>query len=152
MSKLSKAGIGFHGLVDSLSTLLQEWHPPVLKTETDYSKALAEYLRLALPEDAQVEREYRHEGTTCDVCVRYKGLLGGTSLVLCEVKRNLQKKSDYDRLVGQVEGLRPKKNNVIVVLVGDTDRALLGRLRDQFKQYVDGTLGEGETFRIVVVA
>lgn len=59
MTRLSKAGIGFNGLVDSVCALLQEWHPPALKTELDYSKALTDYLRLALPEDARVEREKR---------------------------------------------------------------------------------------------
>lgn len=150
MAKLSKAAIGFSGLVDSISALLKEWHPASMKTETDYSKALADYLRLSLPEDARVEREYRHEGTTCDICIRYKGLLWGSDLVLFEVKRSLRKKSDYDRLVGQIEGLKPKKNNVIVVLVGDTDPALLGRLREQCKPYLDDLVAD-DRFRIIVV-
>lgn len=151
MTKLSKVAIGFHGLVDSLCGLLQEWHPPSLKTESEYSDALAEYLRVRLPEDARVEREYRHEGTTCDLYVRYSGLLASDS-VLFEVKRSLRRKSDYDRLVGQIEGLRPKKNKVMVVLVGDTDPALLGRLREQFKPYLDSAdLGDEDKFRIVVV-
>jgi hypothetical protein len=61
----------------------------------------------------------------------------GSELVLIELKRNLQKKSDYDRLVGQIEGLKPKKNSIVVALVGDTDPALLGRLQDQFRTYLE---------------
>ena len=34
MDRLSKAAIGFSGLVDSVEALLKERHPPVLKTET----------------------------------------------------------------------------------------------------------------------
>ena len=147
MARLSKAGIGFNGLVESISTSLQEWHPGILSTQTAYSNALAEHLRLTLPEDARVEREYRHEGTTCDLCIRYTGLIASDMLMI-EVKRNLRRKSDYDRLVGQVEGLKPRKNKILVILVGETDPALLGRLREQFKDYE----GFGEsTFKIVVV-
>lgn len=147
MTRLNKAVIGFKGLVDSISVLIQEWHPPVLRTEIEYSNTLARYLRERLPEDARIEREYRHEGTTCDLGLCYKGMLS-EDLVLFEVKRNLQKKSDYDRLVGQVEGLKPKKNGVMVILVGETDPALLGRLREQFKSYQEWS---EETFRIIEV-
>ena len=68
------------------------------------------------------------------------------------MKRNLRKKSDYDRLVGQVEGLKPKKNKIFVVLIGDTDPALLGRLKEQFKGYLEEGLVIGDPgFRVVLV-
>ena len=112
------------------------------------------YLRAALPEDTRIEREYRHAGTTTDVGVIYKGMgfLSNEALVCFELKRNLKKKTDYDRLVGQIEGLRPKKNNVFVVLVGDTDEALVGRLREHCKPYTDGGLLESSgAMRLLVV-
>jgi hypothetical protein len=42
--------------------------------------------------------------------------------------------------------MKRKTNKVVVVLVGDTDHALLGRLRAQFKEYADYT-----EFKIVAV-
>ena len=80
------------------------------------------------------------------MCVLYSGLLANDQ-VYFEVKRSLRKKSDYDRLVGQVEGLKPKKNKILIVLVGETDPALLGRLRHQFKAFPDSW----ELVKIVVV-
>ena len=72
MGRLLKSEIGWKGLVPSIDAVLKSWHPPALKTELAYSDALADHLRAELPEDARVEREYRHEGTTCDLCVLYK--------------------------------------------------------------------------------
>lgn len=137
MSRIGKAAVGFNGLLPTLESLINNWHPEPMPTETGYSNELAKYLRLMLPEDARVEREYRHAGTTTDVGVIYKGIISNDE-VFFELKRNLRKKTDYDRLVGQIEGLKPRKNKIFVVLVGDTDDELAGRLREHCKQYMDG--------------
>jgi hypothetical protein len=150
IGRLSKAEIGFKGLVSSIDAILSSWRPPTLRTELAYSDALADHLRAALPEDARVEREYRHEGTTCDLCVLYNGILSNDQLLI-EVKRNLRKKADYDRLVGQIEGLKPKKNKIFLVLVGGTDPALIGRLREQFRSYLADDVIADARFRLVLV-
>src|SRR6185295_14837282 len=149
--KVNKASIGFNGLVSTLEELVKGWKPEPMATETGYSNALAAYLRAALPEDTRVEREYRHDGTTTDVGVIYKGILNDGE-VFFELKRNLRKKTDYDRLVGQIEGLQPRKNKIFVVLVGETDPALVGRLREHCKAYTDGGfLGSSRSMRLLVV-
>ena len=137
MVRLSKVGIAWHGIAPSIGNLLRQWRPPRLNTEVAYSDALAKYLRAALPEGSRIEREYRHEGTTCDVSIQYSGLMSN-ELVLIEVKRDLRRKSDYDRLVGQIAGLKPDNNSVMIVLVGDTDPTLRGRLEEQVRGYGDG--------------
>ncbi len=147
ITRVGKATIGLNGLMPTLESLLKDWHPEAMSNEAAYSNALAAYLRTALPEDARVEREYRHAGTTTDVGVLYTGIISNDE-VFFEVKRNLRKKPDYDRLVGQVEGLKPRKNKIIVVLVGDTDNALLGRLREHCKAYTNGL---EESMRLLVV-
>jgi hypothetical protein len=53
--------------------------------------------------------------------------------------------------VGQIEELKPKKNKIIVVLVGDTDPVLLGRLKERFKSYLEDFFSGDVSFRIVVV-
>jgi hypothetical protein len=136
MGRLTKLEIGLNGLFSSLDTLLNSWRPPTLKTELAYRDALAGHLRDSLPEDSRVECEYRHHGTTLDICVLYNGIMSRDE-VYFEVTRNLHKKAEYDRLVGQVEGLKPKDKKVFIVLVGDTDPELLGRLRDQFRSYME---------------
>ena len=121
MGRITKLNISVNGLLDCIEKVVNKWNPPILKNELAYSNDLAEFLRATLPEDAQIEREYRDKSTTADLWISHKGLML-KSEVFFEVKRNLKKKSDYDRLVGQIQGLRPEKNNVFVVLVGDTCR------------------------------
>jgi hypothetical protein len=70
LKKISKAEVAYSGLNYALLRLLRDWQPPPLKTELEYRNALFEYLREALPEDARVEKEYRHSGTTSDLYLR----------------------------------------------------------------------------------
>ena len=147
MARITKLGISSNGLLNSIENIISKWNPPALKNELAYSNDLAEFLRSALPEDARIEREYRHQGTTADLWVSYKGLMLNSE-VFFEVKRNLKKKSDYDRLVGQIQGLKPDKNNVIVVLVGETDIKFLDRLKEQFAKYLENSW-DGAELKII---
>ena len=127
LPRVAGVDLAQHGIRASLHTLMESCKLPNMSKELEYSNALANYLRSALPEDARVEREYRHEGTTCDIYIAYQ-----SEEVFLEVKWRLARKADYDRLIGQVEGLKPKKNNVVVVLIGDTNEQLLCRLHAYF--------------------
>jgi len=131
MAKIEKLTVSLNGLLSTFVKLVEAWQPPVLKAETKYRDHLLEHIRAAVPEDARVEREYRHRGTTMDIYVSWKGILQSDDLAI-ELKKDLAKKTDFDRLVGQIEGLDPMKNKTIVVLVGKTDMALLGRLREKY--------------------
>lgn len=144
----TKVEIGQNRIVLSIAALLKDWHPSSLRNELEYSNALANHLRTVLPDDAQVDREYRHEGTTCDIRIAHKV----DDEVFLEMKWQLRKKAECDRLIGQVEGLKPRKNKIIVVLVGDTNLSLLGRLKAHFNSYIaDQRVGE-EKFMIVCVS
>jgi hypothetical protein len=134
MQKINWATVAWSGLSDALVQALKEWRPPSSEKEREYRDALYEYLRKILPEDVPIEKEYRHRGTTCDLYLRWKGFLGETE-VFIELKRDLKKKGDFDRLAGQIQGLDPENNIVLVVLVGDSDKSLVGRLDERF----DGT-------------
>jgi hypothetical protein len=96
-------------------------------------------LRDSVPEGTKVEKEYRHRGTTLDVWLEWKGLLARDEVVF-EIKVNLNRKTDYDRLVGQLEGMESTKNKTIVVLIGETDSALLGRLKERYAKYTQDDL------------
>lgn len=108
----------------------KQWQTKPLPTELKYRDALVAHLREQL-KDAKVEPEYRHNGTTTDIYVGEKGFFG-TSEVFVELKRNLTSKSQCDRLVGQIEGLEPSKNFIILVLCGETNPALLTRLKEKY--------------------
>jgi len=134
MAKIEKLAVSFNGLLPTFVKLVEAWQPPTLKTETEYRNHLVDYIRAAIPGDARVEKEFRHRGTTMDIYVSWKGILQNDDLSF-ELKRDLVKKTDFDRLVGQIEGLDPMKNKVVVVLVGKTDKALLGRLRERYAKF-----------------
>jgi len=121
---------------DSVLKLAKQWQPQALPTELKYRDSLIAHLREQLRE-AKIEPEYRHLGTTTDIYVKQPGLFG-SSEVFVELKRNLLQKTQYDRLVGQIESLEPKKNPIIVVLCGETNPALLTRLMERYVKPLSG--------------
>jgi hypothetical protein len=131
--KLSKAEVAFSGLIEGLTKIVHQWHPGELPTELRYRDSLQAFLRDAIPKDCNVEKEYRHHGTTIDLYIHWSGLLFNDR-VFVEIKRNLNKKAELDRLIGQLETLRPGKATIMVVFVGRTDEALVGRLKEKYRQ------------------
>lgn len=115
---------------DNVHKLIKEWRPDALPTELKYRDSLVTFLRERL-KDSHLEKEYRHSGTTIDIYVKQSGFWG-PSEVFIELKRNLLQKTQLDRLVGQVESLRPGKNALIVVLCGETNPSLEVRFREKY--------------------
>jgi hypothetical protein len=148
MQKIGKLSVSWEGLLPTMTKFVGEWKPPKLRSEAQYRDDLLTELRQALPDDAKVEKEYRHRGTTLDIWIGWRGLLS-TDEVAFELKLNLCRKTDYDRLVGQIEGLDPAKNKTIVVLIGNTDASLLGRLRERYAKLINEPLAQ--TMSIVCV-
>jgi hypothetical protein len=136
--------------IESVVKWVKEWQAQPLPTELKYRDSLIAHLREKLPKE-KIEPEYRHLGTTTDIYVKQEGIFG-SSEVFVELKRNLQSKTQLDRLVGQIEALEPKKNAIIVVLCGETNPALLTRLKDRYVRSQPGTLVIGERrFHIVEI-
>jgi len=127
---------------EEVDKLVREWQPLALPTEFQYRNALIVLLRERLKR-AKIEPEYRHKGTTIDIYVRQPGFLG-SSEVFVELKRNLLQKSQYDRLVGQIESLEPGKNAIVVVLCGETNPSLVTRFRDKYE------ITDGPQFRVIL--
>lgn len=73
--------------------------------------------------------------TTADIWLKWDGLVTSRE-VFIEIKRNLRQKPQYDRLVGQIEGLRSGENKIVVVLCGGTSETLSSRLRDRYRQFM----------------
>lgn len=134
MAKLTKVGVAAGGIVANLVRLIEAWQPGPLSTELKFRDSLLHFIRENVPADCRVEREYRHSGTTTDIFVRWTGLVF-VGEVFLEVKRNLNKKATLDRLVGQIENLEPGERDIVVVLVGGTDPALLGRLKAKYAAF-----------------
>ncbi len=118
----------------SLEKAIEEWKPKTDTTELGYRASLVAHLRKCAPE-ARVEPEYRHSGTTADICFKWDGIVF-PSEAFVELKRNLHQKPQYDRLVGQIEGLDPRRNRIIIVLCGETNPTLADRLRHHYKDFL----------------
>jgi hypothetical protein len=135
--------------LDTVVNLIHLWQPDRFPKELKYRDSLANFLRERLPR-AIVEKEYRHSGTTSDLYVECNGFLR-TSEVFIELKRDLLQKNQLDRLIGQLESLKPSKHRIIVVLCGETKPELLTRLRLQYASLAEDYFGL-KTMAIVVKA
>lgn len=131
MTTITKASVAWDGLPANIGRAIAAWSPGDLHTEAQYRNSLASHLRECAP-GARVECEYRHLGTTVDIYVEWDGLIS-TDEAFLELKRNLRTKSEFNRLVGQIDDLRPGKHMVIVVLCGETSPTWLGRLKARYK-------------------
>jgi hypothetical protein len=147
---ISKLAVTWEGLLSAVAGLVGQWKPPLLKNEVAYRDHLLSLIRSAVPPDTKVEKEYRHHGTTIDIWVRWVGLVLNGELAL-ELKVNLKKKTEFDRLVGQIESLSPETNAVLVVLIGETDQSLLGRLQEKYARFIKPAVGTSATLAIVTV-
>ncbi len=136
MTRLTRYGIFINGLFPCLRRIVDGWVPGMLGSEKEFRNSLFDHLRRSLPPDCRIEKEYRDGGTTCDLYLKWPGRLAPTE-VFFELKHNLKRKTDFDRLVGQIHGLEPSKRKIIVVLCGATDEALLGRLNELFKNQLN---------------
>jgi hypothetical protein len=149
MAKIDKLSVSFNGLLPVISKAIGEWKPPKLKSEVAYRDDLLAFLRAIVPEDARLEREYRHRGTTMDMWLGWKGVMNSDELAF-ELKLNFKKKTDFDRLIGQIEGLEPRKNKTLLVLIGETDLGLLGRVQEKYAAQIKSST-DAPTFAIVLV-
>jgi hypothetical protein len=150
MNKLSKGDVAVNGLLPKLTQFINDsWRTAQEGSETAYRDSLVRCLRDSVPEDCRVEREYRHAGTTVDIYISWKGILSSDE-VFIEMKRDLQKKATFDRLIGQLEELDPEKHKIILVLIGKTDEGLLGRLKSRYEKFITRHLSSGGTMAIIV--
>ncbi len=131
-ASLRAEGEGKVSAFESVWKLGKEWQPQLLRTELKYRDSFVAYLRERLKNAKKVETEYRHLGTTTDIYVEQPGFFG-SSAVFVELKRNFLSKAQLDRLVGQLESLEPNKHFIVVILCGETNPALVARLKEKYK-------------------
>jgi hypothetical protein len=132
MTPINKLGVAWSGLRENVSSSIRKgWRPGELGSEIKYRDSLAAFLREAAP-GARVEVEYRHKGTTTDIYLKWSEIVSSGELFI-EMKYNLRNKSEYDRLVGQIEQLDPKSNQLLLVLCGEQlNDNLLARLEERY--------------------
>lgn len=124
--------------VNEVLKLIRKWAPTDFISEKGYRDDLKKYLTGRSPQ-LQVIPEYRDRGTTVDLYVKKAGWIFRTSCYI-ELKRDLSRKTDFDRLVGQVVALRGDGSKIILVLCGATKEEYVHKLKDVFSNMLSNGL------------
>ena len=128
----------FSPLFDNTIDAINRWQPTQhYPDENAYRNDLLDYLRKVLNETSpfmpQSNISIRKEDGRglCDIAV-------GEKAVGIEMKKNLSKKSHVDRLAGQLMDYKNGYDNLIIVLVGKTDKEAFELLKLKVSQLSDG--------------
>lgn len=147
MDRLTKFSVAWNGIVPAFESRIRQWRPALQDGELEYRNALYDQFRKILPDDCVIQKEYRHFGTTIDIWIKWTGIFT-TGDIGFELKLNLTKKSEFDRLIGQIEHMEPTKTNIVVLLIGQTDETFLMKLRHKYSSQISG---EGFDKKMAVV-
>ena len=103
--------------------LIKDWKPRNCKKETDYTKSLKKFLDRELsPVDIYVGKESGLESSRLDLVVSKKKPYREFAI---ELKYNLHKSTDFDRLKGQIHTyIAARFKHIIIWLVGNTTHKL----------------------------
>lgn len=135
MAAIGGIGVLFNGIVLEIQKLLFTWNPGKLATEKEYQESLFNFLQAQLP-DCVIRREYPEGGSIVDIYLRRPSFWGDEE-VLFELKHNLSDSNEYKRLLGQLMEMKPEKRKIAVVLCGNSDRSMVQRLREHFKDHLN---------------
>jgi len=109
----------FGHFVSTVLTLITKWSPKEYSKELEYRDDLLQYLKENVNQtnifgkkEAHIVRKETGPGSIDIVIDRKIGI---------ELKYNLKRKAEVDRLFGQISGFKQTYSNVIVVLCGNTD-------------------------------
>lgn len=108
------------------SALVAQWErPPGLDTERALQDSLYEYLQRRLP-GYRITREYAHDRLKADIVIE--------EAVAIELKHDLAHKSEFQRLIGQLEDYAQWGIPLVVVLVGRTNPDFAHRVSEHLEQ------------------
>ena len=131
MDIISKAAF-FLDPTEAVKKAINKWSPNECKIEKDYENSLYNFLHEHFDE-VQITKQYGVGRSRADLNVGDK--------VLIEVKKDLQSKSQHDRLTGQLEDYRKWKGSIIILLVGETEPNLKKKLLRYQEEHTDGWSG-----------
>lgn len=135
----------FGSVVDRVRS---EWSPGRLADERAYQRSLEAFLRAVLPGRAALSPEYPHLGGRLDFFIRFEGLVQRHEVIV-ELKHDLKDKAEFDRLVGQLEGLEPDRQEILLVLCGETRPDFLATLERRYEALMNPLPGQEPSFAIV---
>ncbi|MFH1373836.1 MAG: hypothetical protein ABII79_08585 [bacterium] len=105
--------------------LFEVWSPAKGNDENHYKKELYKYLRAKF-RGSKVQKEYEQENVRADFAIDNE--------ILVRVVYNLQKTSDYQKLIRQILEYRTWMGKVLILLIGKTEP----KMSKNIKVEIDG--------------
>jgi hypothetical protein len=111
--------------VGTVYDLIHEWQPTNTSSETKIEESLHAHLAKHLKRH-DVRRQFRHDRVTADILINEK--------LAIEIKINLTKTAEFQRLIGQLDCYADWGVQIIVLLVGEVDPDLKRRVEDRLQK------------------
>ena len=135
----------FGSLFDDTIRAIKTWEPTKkFHNEKGYSDDLAEFLR-----DEFYENHNPHAfGTQSNISVIKEAGRGLCDIAInekigVELKKDLKSKSQIDRLAGQIIGYKKEYQDIIIVLVGNTNKDAFELLKSKISDLSKNEIGFG---------
>ncbi|MDR3665476.1 MAG: hypothetical protein P4L35_01415 [Ignavibacteriaceae bacterium] len=120
--------------------LIGDWCPPECKTEKEYESSLYNFLHDSLPE-LIITAQYAYGRAVADIVIAEK--------VAIEIKKDLNKTSEFQRLIGQAHQFKYWPGSFFILLIGKTDSNLRDELKKQMNDINRNTRGYDQKISIV---
>jgi len=119
-------------LINKVLQEVREWQPAKnYRSELKYTEDLHSVL-LEKFQNSQVTRDDKNNKKGLDIGVTHQSMYSGESVGI-ELKYNLDKTAEYQRLIGQIETKGQRYGHIIVVLVGQTNNNMYVNLNNWVK-------------------
>lgn len=142
----------FDSIFEDAIALIKKWTPKQsYKKEPEYRDDLLDFLRKQFNENpnpfalqtTKLNLTKEDSRGLCDIGINRK--------VGIELKKDLKGKSQIDRLVGQVTNYKKDYQDIIIVLVGNTDKESLEQLKGRIPSLVTQNFGLNADQRIKII-
>jgi hypothetical protein len=128
--------------IGHIKKLIAKWNIEDCKSEKDFENSLYKSLHKELS-DVQITKQYAVGRVKADILV-------GEDIII-ELKLNLSKRDQFQRLIGQLEEYKKWKGRVILLLIGETEPNFRKQLKKMSKESEDDEIFMwGEASLIIV--
>jgi len=116
----------FWNSTEKIVKIINKWEPKKFKTEKQYENSLYDLLHEKL-EEVSVIKQYAQGRVSADIVVGEK--------VLIELKNNLNSRSEYQRMLGQLDEYNDNwKGHIILILCGKTEPSMRKEIKAHIKK------------------
>jgi hypothetical protein len=131
----------FGSLFDEAVSIIEEWKPKQnYPNENQYRDDLMRYLRQKLNDSNMMNIGFRGKFKIVSEAGRHLCDIAINDSIGIELKLDLRKLAEVDRLYGQIGRYSGQYDGLIIVLVGRTSEEIIDDLRDRISKINSGSL------------